>query len=240
VKSWNGLLYNTATYAINDGLKLQVDVNALSYAARLTDISSVPWQESQVRFEVIKLLRRSPWKASRTLRLRLFEDENGNQHKDPPEPYMVGLVVNVGSTPMITDNKGVILHKDMAPGLYSIRAIFRVTTGEPVWFMDTVRLAKSVQLDMPIRKTWWVVGQLRCNKAKYDEQACELDQYKVEMRRTGRGEKPSVPIPTRPAISTYTFPLDSTRFRLHRCSRSPCAKRRITRYRQVENQTRCE
>lgn len=64
--------------------------------------------------------------------------------------------MNVGSTPMITDNKGVILYKDIAPGLYSIRAIYRVTTGEPVWFVDTVRLAQSVQLDMPIRKTWRV------------------------------------------------------------------------------------
>jgi hypothetical protein len=60
VKPWNGLLYNTATYAVNDGLKLRVDANALSYAASLSDISSVPWQESQVRFEVTKLLRRSP------------------------------------------------------------------------------------------------------------------------------------------------------------------------------------
>ena len=180
VKSWNGLLYNTATFAVNDGLRLRVDVNTLSYAANLSDISSVPWQESQVRFEVTKLFRRSPWKAPRTMKLHFFEDENGNQLKDPHETYVDGLVVNVGSMAMITDKKGVILYKDIAAGTYPIRAVCRVATGEPVWFQDTVRVLKSVERDIPLRKTWRVVGQLQCNRAKYESQACEFDQYRVD------------------------------------------------------------
>ena len=179
-KSWNGLLYNTATFAVNDGLRFRVDVNALSYAANLANISSVPWQESQVRFEVMKLFQRSPWKAPRTLRLRFFEDENGNLQKDPNESYVDGLVVNVGPTSMITDKKGIITYKDIAVGTYPIRAVCRVATGELVWFQDTVRVLKSVQRDMPIRKTWRVVGQLNCKQARYENQTCELDQYKIE------------------------------------------------------------
>lgn len=87
------------------------------------------------------------------MRLRFFEDENGNQLKDPHESYVDGLVVNVGPTPMITDKKGVISYKDIVAGTYLIRAVCRVATGEPVWFQDTVKVVKSVQRDIPIRKT---------------------------------------------------------------------------------------
>jgi hypothetical protein len=180
VKSWNGLLYNTATFAVNDGLRFRLDVNAFSYAANLSAISAVPWQESQVRFEVTKLFRRSVFKASRTMRLRFFEDENGNQQKDPTESYVAGLVVNVGTTPMITDQKGGIHYKDIAVGTYVIKAVCWLATGEPVWFVDTVRVRKSVQREMAIRKTWRLEGQLQCNQTKYENQPCELDQYKIE------------------------------------------------------------
>ena len=114
------------------------------------------------------------------MRLRFFEDENGNQLKDPHESYVDGLVVNVGPTPMITDKKGVISYKDIVAGTYLIRAVCRVATGEPVWFQDTVKVVKSVQRDIPIRKTWRLVGQLHCNQAKYENQPCELEQYKIE------------------------------------------------------------
>ena len=128
----------------------------------------------------MKLFQRSPWKAPRTLRLRFFEDDNGNRQKDPDESYVDGLVVNVGSTPMVTDKKGVVNYKDIAVGTYSIRAVCRVATGEPIWFHDAVRVLKSVQRDMPVRKTWRVVGQLHCKQAKYENQACDLEQYKIQ------------------------------------------------------------
>ena len=35
MKAWNGMFYNTATFAVSDGLRFRLDVNALSYVANL-------------------------------------------------------------------------------------------------------------------------------------------------------------------------------------------------------------
>lgn len=180
VKSWNGLLFNSATYAVNDNLRLRVEVNALSFAEQLTEISSVPWRETQARVEVTKLFRRMPWNTTRSIRLRFFEDDNGNQQKDSHERYMEGLVVHVGETALITDTKGTITYKGMMAGVYPFRTVSRLSTGEPVWFQDTIRVVKSAQRDIPIRKTLRISGQLRCNRAKYENQSCEFDQHRIE------------------------------------------------------------
>lgn len=180
VKAWNGLLTNTATYAVNQNLRLRLDVNALSFAERLSDVSSVPWRETQVRLEITKLFHRLPWNRNRTIRLRFFEDENGNQLKDGNERFLEGLVVHVGSTAFITDQKGAVNYKGVLAGVYPFRTVCKLSTGEPIWFQDTIRVQKSASRDVPIRKTMRITGQLRCTKSKYENQSCEFDQHKIE------------------------------------------------------------
>ncbi|MBO0937695.1 hypothetical protein J2I47_14145 [Fibrella sp. HMF5335] len=179
--SWNGLLYNSMTFAANETMRIRFDVNALSYANQFADMSTVPWQESQMRVEVAKTFRRLPGQSSRTLRLRFFDDENNNQKRDGNEQYSQDLVVNVGRLAMITDKKGLIICKDLPNGTYPVRAVCRLSTGEPVWYQDTVQITgSSVSRDMAIQKTWRIAGTLRCNRVKYDTQPCGLDQYRIE------------------------------------------------------------
>lgn len=178
--SWNGLLYNSIQFQANSSLRVNLDVNTLSYGQQFTDLSAVPGQDTQVRLEVAKTFRRLPGQSMRTMRLRFFEDENNNQRKDGNEQYLPDLVVNVNETTLLTDRKGQVLCKDIPRGTYTVRAVSKLSTGEPVWFQDTVQVVNSVELEMGIRKTWRTAGQLRCQKARYDNQPCDLEQYRVE------------------------------------------------------------
>ncbi|QJW89798.1 hypothetical protein HNV11_10620 [Spirosoma taeanense] len=179
-RSWSGLSYNSITYAMKDNLLVRFEANLLSYANQFADIAAVPWQDSQLRFEVTKLFKRSPFKTSRTLRLRFFEDQNANQMKDGDENYLDGLIVNVGTATLITDKKGAVICKDIAPGLHQVRTVSKLATGEPVWFQDTLRVGKSMQRDIAIRKTWRVSGQLHYNRVKYESLPYDLEQHRIE------------------------------------------------------------
>ncbi|CCH03098.1 hypothetical protein FAES_5099 [Fibrella aestuarina BUZ 2] len=179
-QSWNGLLYNSIHFQANPTLRFNLDINTLSYGQLLSELSAMPGQDTQLRLEVAKTFRRLPGQSSRTMRLRFFEDENNNQRKDGNEQYLPDLVVNVNETSMLTDRKGQVVCKDIPRGTYTIRAVSKLSTGEPVWFQDTVQVVNSVELELGIRKTWRTAGQLRCQRARYDNQPCDLEQYRVE------------------------------------------------------------
>lgn len=178
--SWNGLLYQSSTFVANESLRFRLDLNALSYAAQFTDMTNVPWQDSQVRLEVAKTFRRLPGQAVRTLRLRFFEDENNNQRRDGSETYLPDLVVHVNQTALLTDANGQVVCKDIPRGTYTVRAVSKLKTGEPLFFQDTITVVSSVVREMGIRQTWRVAGQLHCQRARYETQPCDLEQYRVE------------------------------------------------------------
>jgi hypothetical protein len=177
---WSGFLHHSIAYNVTESLQLRGDISINSYANDIDELAVVRWQNTQMRMSMTKTFSSLSKKASHNLSLRFYEDLNGNRQKDADDPWLEGLVVNVNDQALITNKKGTIVCKGLATGLTIVRTQCKIVSGEAILLTDSVRLVKSMQRDIPIRKTSVVSGQLICNLAKYGDKACDLNSFQVE------------------------------------------------------------
>lgn len=188
-RSWNGILRHSASFAVNDNLQLRWNVNLFSTARQLADLRPAPAENAQVSLEVVRQFQTLGLGSRRHIRLRFYEDENANRQRDGRDAWLAGLVVHIRSadgreTPLLTDASGQVTLKALGPGLYIVRTVCKLATGEPVTFSDSIRVSRSVERNVPIRKTWPVKGTLLYKRGRFDDNSADLESYRVEARAT--------------------------------------------------------
>ena len=153
--------------------------------------------EMSKRFSTLSLRRRGQ------IKLSFFEDVNGNGLRETEEPWMDSLLVTINKNTLLTNQKGEIVYRNLSMGSYTVSAVLISRMGEPAPYNETIVVNGRVQKQIPMARTFRVLGKLTSRAHIYDRQPARIDRFALEVKQNERTVIRCTPLPD----GTFGLPL---------------------------------
>ncbi len=167
-------------YDITPDLTIKAEGNMTAFS-QLEQLAFSQYRvEMSKRFSTLSLRRRGQ------LRLSFFEDVNGNGLRETDEPWMDSLLVTINKNTLLTNPKGEIIYRNLALGSYTVSAVLVSRIGEPVPYNETIQVNGRVQKQIPLARTFRVMGKLTSRAPAYDRQPLRVERFALEVQQHER------------------------------------------------------
>jgi hypothetical protein len=150
---------------------------------------------SQYRLELVKRFGTLSLRKRGSIRLRFFDDANGNGVRETSEHGMDSLLVSINGNTLLSNRKGEIVYRNLAPGTYTVSTVSVNGLGEPVPYRESIVVNGRFQKQIPLSRMFRVSGKLTSRSHMYDRQLLQTERFMLEVQHNEQTVLQCAPLP---------------------------------------------